>query len=344
MADSFLIDEAITANPRLIRCSVLARNIYWTMIFSCDHEGRALADPVIWIREASLFGAAAATEDEVSAALGELSAAGLAPRYEVAGKAYVFLPGRFEHKGGRKYWKRSDCPLPPPELLQAYPEYLAGLRLLTTRSELRQTLRAGEGRRYPHLAQQIPESGGHETGNGGTPVVSERDQRVDSRLLMVEEGGDLPEALEEATGPPPAAPPEPPSAVAKPDPEPGDRPASGRQRQFAARLLRDHSLTVDDWLRQSGAAVLLDSHVSEIRARYGGRQATDDTAAARRRNEAFAALKRELAEGFAAHPDADWHQWIRDRTDDEKFAGGLRIALFELQADFGDDGQMCVEA
>lgn len=331
MADCFLIDEGITSNPRLIRCSVLARAIYWTMIFRCDHEGRALTDPVIWIREAALFGAAAATEDQVSAALDELSAVGLAPRYEVAGKAYVFLPGRFEHRGSRKYWKRSDCPLPPAELLERYPEYMDGLRLLTTRSEMRHTLRAGESRRYPHLAQQIPESVGHDAGNEGNMAVLGRDQCVDGRWLIEERGGDPSETQEEATGPPTAAPPEPPSVVAKATPEPGDRAASGRQRQFAARLLRDHSLTVDDWLRRNGASVLLDSHVTEIRALYGGRQPPNEAEATKRRNEEFGALKRQLTEGFAALPDDDWHQWIRDRTQDEKFARGLRVALFELE-------------
>jgi hypothetical protein len=344
VADCFLINEAITSNPRLIRCSVLARNIYWTMIFACDHEGRALADPVIWIREASLFGAAAATEADVSSALAELSTAGLAPRYEVAGKAYVFLPGRFEHKGSRKYWKRSDCPLPPPELLEQYPEYLAGLRLLTTRSELRQTLRTGESRRYPQFARQIPESGGHEVGTVGHPVVLGRDQCVDGSWLIEERGGDPSETEEEATGPPTAAPPEPPSAVAVAKPGPGDCAASGRQRLFAARLLRDHSLTVNDWLRQNGASVLLDSHVTEIRARYGGRQPPNEAEVTKRRNEEFGALKRQLTEGFAALPDDDWHQWIRDRTQDEKFARGLRVVLFELETNHEADRPQQMEA
>lgn len=346
MAEGFFIGDAIMSNPKLLRCSVVARAIYWAMIFECDHEGRERADPIIWIQRASLFGKAAATEEEVDAALAELDRERLAPRYTVAGKAYVFLPGRFEHKGPRKYWRRSEFPLPPPELLQEFPEYTSGLALLTTRSELRHTLRAGESRRYPHLAHQIPESRGQVAGTNGTPVGEMRESSVDHRSLITdEEGGDLPEALEEATGPPPpeASTGPPRSFADATKPKPPERVATPRQRQFAARLLSEHQTSLDDWLRQSGAKVLTDWHVSEIRAQYGGRRVPDGKAGEARRNEAFRALRSELHEGFAKRPDDDWPEWIRFRTADAgcpDLERGLLAALTTLKLHNGEEADV----
>jgi len=164
MTDGFVITGEILANPKYLACSVLARQIYFAMIMECDHEGREIADPLTWTRHASLFGAAAATTAEVIAALAELDQVRLAVRYVVTGKPYLFLPGRFEHNTGRKYWKRSNCPLPPADLLAEFPEYAVGLAMLTTKSEMRRTLRDGEARRYPQVAHQIPESSGHQVG------------------------------------------------------------------------------------------------------------------------------------------------------------------------------------
>lgn len=170
MSDEFVITSAITDNPRFLACSGLARLLYYSMILKADHEGRALADPLTWASKAALFGAAEVPMQEVADAMAELDSVRLAPRYVVDGKQYLFLPGRFEHNRKRTHWRKSVVPLPPEDMLAEFPEYTAGLRRLTTKAELRNSLRNNENWRYPQLAQQIQESGGQQQGNSRATV------------------------------------------------------------------------------------------------------------------------------------------------------------------------------
>jgi hypothetical protein len=275
MTDGFVIDSALMRNPKFLACSGLARQIYAAMILECDHEGRELADPLTWMRHAALFGPAAATVDQVAAALAELDVVRLAPRYVVAGKAYLFLPGRFEHNPGKKYWRRSQHPLPPADLLAEFPEYARGLARLTTKSEIRNTLRGGESWRYPLLAHQIPESDGQHPGNHPTIVGIGRESSVGLGLgLGLGEEGDSSSSVDEPTrAAAGGAVPESPPVVADAPPETRrTQIASRKQQQFAARLLQPHGLSLSGWLQGKGHDELLDTHVDEIRELYGGRQ------------------------------------------------------------------------
>jgi hypothetical protein len=228
------------------------------------------------MRHAALFGPAAATVDQVSAALEELNQVRLAPRYEVNGKAYVFLPGRFEHNQVRKYWRRSQHPLPPTEMLAEYPEYARPLALLTTKSEIRHTMRTGEARRYPHLAHHMPEFDGQPMGNAVPTVGLKGESSVDlgSRIIGLGEEGDSSSSVHEPTrAAAGGAAPESPPVVACAPPEPRrDKIASQTQQRFAARLLGQYGRSLADWLAAKGCHELMDSHVDEIRAHYGGRQ------------------------------------------------------------------------
>jgi hypothetical protein len=284
--DGFMIDRALYRNPKFLACSGLARQIYAAMILECDDEGRELADPITWMRHAALYGPAAATLDQIAGALAELDSVRLAPRYNASGKAYVFLPGRFEHNPTRKYWRRSQHPLPPPELLVEFPEYVGALAMLTTKSERRHAMRAGEARRYPHLAHLIPEFDGQPMGNDGQVVGNRgpqvgncgplagitRESPVEVEVVGKKEG-DLPRTEEKAPGraAPGAAPESPPDVADAPQEARRDQLASPKQQRFAARLLSPHGLTVASWLEAGGHDELLDSHVDEIRERYGGR-------------------------------------------------------------------------
>jgi hypothetical protein len=278
MTDGFVIDRNLHRNPKFLACGGLARQIYCAMILECDDEGRELADPLTWMRHAALFGPAAATVDQVRAALDEMDQVRLAPRYEVVGKAYVFLPGRFEHNGARKYWKRSHHPLPPDSMLAEFPEYARGLALLTTKSELRHSMRGGEARRYPQVAHLIPEFGGQPMGNqwasDGQDMGMTRESPVEVEVDVEEEGDSSSSVHEPTRAAAGGAAPESPPVVADALPEETQRPklATRAQQQFAARLLASHRLTVAGWLEAAGHDELLDSHVDEIRSRYGGRQ------------------------------------------------------------------------
>lgn len=334
MSDGFFITADMPDNPKLLRCSVLARHIYLAMIFRCDHEGRDLADPMSWMSRAGLVGPAATTEEAVAAAIGELDAVRLAPRYEASGKAYVFLPGRFEHNTTQKYWRRSAHPLPPPELLEEFPEYARGLALLTTKSELRLSLRTGEARRYPHLSHHIPESGGQLVGNGGQVVGMDRDSSVPSRLLTVGRGGDLPEAPGERTRPAvPGVGHEPPPGVAGAPEARRDPLASPKQQQFAARILAKHDLTVAGWLERAGRSELLDSDIDAIRLEFAQvAPAAGDRAATAWRNRRLAALRSELREKHAAGV-TNLRAWIHETAGDQHFEFQLLVLLRDLDGD-----------
>lgn len=275
MTDGFVISGALYSNPKFLACSGLARQIYQAMILRTDDEGRELADPLTWKAHAALYDAAAATPDQIVAALAELDVVRLAPRYVAGGKAYVFLPGRFEHNGSKKYWRRSKHPLPPAEMLAEFPEYAGALARLTTKSELRNTLRVGESWRYPPLAHQIPEFDGQPMGNHPTNEGKTRESPVDLDLdLDLEEEGDSSSSVDESTrAAAGSAAPESPPVVASEQPEP-ERPrfATPRQTQFAARLLARSGQTVEGWLSRAGADVLTDAHLDAIRGKYGGRQ------------------------------------------------------------------------
>ena len=276
MSEEFVITSDVMRNPKFLACSVLARTLYLAMILKTDHEGRALADPLTWMADAALFGAAACTVDQVAAALTELDVVRLAPRYEVDGRSFVFLPGRFEHNPQRTYWRRSKCPLPPVDKLSTYPEYLAGLLRLTTKSEMRNSLRSGENWRYPHLAQQIPESGGQQQGNSPTTEGVDRATPVGVGVEVdLRQEGDSSTAVHESTRAESVAQhPESPPVAAQADPEEEPRAfATRRQWDFAGRLLAQHGLTVEAWMSKycPGRVRLLDSHVDLIRTTYGGR-------------------------------------------------------------------------
>lgn len=121
MVDSFPIAAEITNNARLLSCSLLARHLFMVMVLKADDEGRARADPMTWMANAALFGPAAVDSNDIEAAMAELSDRGLAPQYEVEGKRYFFLPGRFEHNRKRSYWAGSKAPLPPVGLWRDSP-------------------------------------------------------------------------------------------------------------------------------------------------------------------------------------------------------------------------------
>lgn len=99
-----------------------------------------------------------------------------------------------------------------------------------------------------------------------TPSESDSDSETEG-----DSSSSVDESTRAAAG---GAAPESPPVVADAPPEEPRRPklATRAQQQFAARLLAPHRLTVAGWLEAAGHDELLDSHVDEIRARYGGRQ------------------------------------------------------------------------
>ena len=150
MSNEYLITSEILTNGRIVTVSLLARYLYMAMILLADHEGRATAVPNTWKAQASLWGAAETSIDEIARAILELETAGLIVLYDDGSR--LFLPGRFEHNRSRKWWKRSKHPLPPIELLRKHIEYLNGLGWLTTKGRLYE--KTIEDRRYPELSEE----------------------------------------------------------------------------------------------------------------------------------------------------------------------------------------------
>lgn len=165
MSEEFLLTSEIMANSRFVSVSLLARYLYVAMILHADQEGRAKAEPLTWKKHGALWGAAEADSATIAHAISELSRAGLIVLYD--DNRRLFLPGRFEHNPRREYWRSSKEPLPPLALLERYPEYLKGLRGLTTRGHLR--TETTEPRRYPELspAGDLPPTGGGDAGARG---------------------------------------------------------------------------------------------------------------------------------------------------------------------------------
>ena len=150
MADSFTISGAIHSSPKFLRCGVLARYLFQSMIVNADPEGRSLSDPLHWQQLAALWGPSETPLEGIASAIDELQRERLVVVYGEGGK-FLFMPGRFKHNPGRTYWKKSKFPLPAVWLLCEHPDYLGGLARLCTDGRLRDTDDGSRERRYPQL-------------------------------------------------------------------------------------------------------------------------------------------------------------------------------------------------
>lgn len=167
MTEGWLVDNALEEHEGYLACGLVARHLYRVMINCCDSEGRARAAARTWKRNASLSDNAEVPLEEIEAAIEQLAHVGLIVLY---GKGYMFLPGRFEHNVGRDYWKKSGHPLPSREILEAHPEYLEGIKRLSTKGRLAKGAPADP--RYPELLGRVRDEPGQTVTNREGPVTN----------------------------------------------------------------------------------------------------------------------------------------------------------------------------
>ena len=134
-----------------------AQLLLYTLDRLVCHEGRFLSDARVIRLRGSLLDL---TPDEISAAVVELEAARFVQRYSRG--QFLFLVDHFSSAwcGRRRYWRRSEYPLPDLAVLQRYPEYLAGLRRLNRNGQARfngELDLAKDSKRGPRYLELWPE-------------------------------------------------------------------------------------------------------------------------------------------------------------------------------------------
>ena len=105
-----ILKESVCVSESIHRLSWFEEVLFYRLIVSCDDYGRYDGRGVV-IRNRLFPLEEELTTAEVEAALASLAAAGLAYRYEAAGKPYLYLPGWADHQNVRA--KRSRYPAPP---------------------------------------------------------------------------------------------------------------------------------------------------------------------------------------------------------------------------------------
>lgn len=159
--------------PEYADLSPTAQLVFSSLTRLCDDEGRFWADGRTVQLQALLLTSQAT---EVAEAVSDLEEQGFVQTYR--GGEFLFIPDHFrgDWNGRRKYWKKSQFPLPDADALADHPEYLDALRRINRKSRLAYN---GEpdlfddsrnGPRYPEL---WPEYGNnnisrHFGGCGGT--------------------------------------------------------------------------------------------------------------------------------------------------------------------------------
>ena len=139
-------------DPGFLGLSPLARLLYLEMLMLADDEGRLVAVPAILGANARLQDLGVGSIDKLAA---EIARARLFVFYRAGRSAYAFNPRTFERTGSIRWWGRSCHPLPPPEVLDGWPEYRSALARLDGHSRLgfngETWNNRQDGPRYPEL-------------------------------------------------------------------------------------------------------------------------------------------------------------------------------------------------
>lgn len=155
-------------DPGFLALSNLARLLYLEMLMLADDEGRLVAVPAILAANARLQDLGVRHIEKLAS---EIERERLFVFYQAGRSAYAFNPRTFERPGTIRWWGRSCHPLPPADLLEAWPDYRAALARLDGHSRLgfngEPWINRQDGPRYPELWPGLTPIGPEERDSGG---------------------------------------------------------------------------------------------------------------------------------------------------------------------------------